>query len=246
MSATTADRNTSTKGTDLFNYPVSADAVIPMGVFVGGSATGYAEDATDDSVVILGIAQERVVNTGGANGDLDITVRRGRAFMANSTTAPVTQAHVGQVVHAEDNQTVSRPGTSGPVAGVVESASADGVWIDLDAVAAAGPGLSIVVANSTVPDGVAVVTIQSAVKARQVINVWFAATGFAAPADLGTLTATTGVLLAEHTDDALAAVVTDASGLAVLALDTTVNGNVHGHAERNGIVVAASAAITGN
>lgn len=246
MSATTTDRNTATKTGDLFSYPVAADEVIPLGVLVGGSASGYAEDATADSAVILGISQERVVNTGGANGDLDITTRRGRAFLENSTTNPVTQAHIGQIVHAEDNQTVSAPGTAGPAVGTVESASADGVWVDLDAVVVAGAGLSVAVANAAVPDGNATVTIQSAVKARQVINVWFAAAAYAAPADLGTLTATTGALLAEHTDDALASVVTDATGLAVLNLDTTADGTVHAHAERNGIAATGNAAITGN
>ena len=246
MSATTADRNTSTKDTNLFAFPVEADAVIPKGALVGGSSTGYAEDATSASPVILGVAEERVVNTGGSNGDLDITVRRGRVFLENSTSAPVTQAHVGQVVHAEDNQTVSRPGTSGPAVGVVESASADGVWVDLDPVTPDNAGLSVLVANVGTPNGNAIVTIQSAVKARQVLRVWFAATAYAVPADLGTLTATTGALLKEDTDDALATVLTDATGLAVLQLDLTTDGTVHAHAERNGITATASAAITGN
>lgn len=246
MSATTADRNTSTKDTELYSFPVEADAVIPKGVLVGGSSTGYAEDATSASPVILGVAEERVDNTDGSNGDLDITVRRGRVFLENSTTAPVTQAHVGQVVHAQDNQTVSAPGTSGPAVGVVESASADGVWVNLSPVVTDGAGLSVVVANAGSPDGDAYVTIQSAIKARQVLLVWFAATAYAAPADLGTLTATTGTILKEDTDDALATVLTDATGLAVLNLDLATDGTVHAHVTRNGITVTDSEAITGN
>lgn len=246
MSATTADRNTSTKDTNLFSFPVEADAVIPKGALVGGNSSGYAEDASSASLVILGVAEERVVNTGGANGDLDITVRRGRVFLENSTTSPVTQAHVGQVVHAQDNQTVSAPGTSGPAVGVVESASSSGVWVDLDPVTPDNAGLSVVVANATVPNGTATITIQSVIKARQVLRVWFAATAYAAPADLGTLTASTGTLLKEDTDDALATVLTDATGLAVLALDLATDGTVHAHAERNGITVTDSEAITGN
>ena len=246
MSATTADRNTATKSTDLFSFPVEADAVIPLGVLVGGSSTGYAEDASSASLVILGISQERVVNTGGANAALDITVRRGRCFLANSSASPVTQAHIGQVVHAEDNQTVSAPGTSGPAVGVVESATSDGVWVDLNPVSPDNAGLSIVVVNAGTPDGDAYVTIQSAIKARQVLLVWFAATAYAAPADLGTLTATTGTLLKEDTDDALATVLTDATGLAVLNLDLAADGTVHAHATRNGITVTDSEAITGN
>jgi hypothetical protein len=114
-------------------------------------------------------------------------------------------------------------------------------------------GCTVAVANTAVtPDGVAVITLQlvdakgAALAARGRINVWFAATAHAAPADLGTLTATTGVLLKEVTDDALALVATDATGLAVLALDTTIDGTVHAMAEVAGLVVTDSEAITGN
>lgn len=245
-SMTTQDRNTATKGGDLYSFPVAATEVIPLGTLVGGNASGYAEDASAASLVILGLAQERVDNGAGANGDADVTVRRCRVFLANSSTAPVTQAHVGQVAHAEDNETVAAPGSAGPAAGVIESVDTNGVWINLDRVAAVGPGLSIAVANSAVPDGNAAITIQSTERARQIVHVWFAATAYAAPADLGTLTATTGELLKEHTDDAFAAVLTDATGLAVLALDTTSDGDVHAHAEVGGRVVTASEAITGN
>lgn len=121
-----------------------------------------------------------------------------------------------------------------------------------DAVADKIVTCSVAVANTGTPDGVAHVTLQAkdaqgnSLAASVVLRVWFAATALAAPADLGTLTAATGTLLKEDTDDALATVLTDAAGLAVLALDLATDGTVHAMAEVQGVVVTSSAAITGN
>lgn len=120
---------------------------------------------------------------------------------------------------------------------------------------ARGAGLAsvaVTVANAGVPNGNAAITLQAKdpsgrnLAGRCLLRVWLAASANVAPADLGTLTATTGVLLKEDTDDALATVLTDATGLAVLALDTISNGDVHAHAAIVGLVGTGNAAITGN
>jgi hypothetical protein len=111
---------------------------------------------------------------------------------------------------------------------------------------------SVAVANAGTPNGNALVTIQAKdglgnnLAARCLVRVFFAATAYGAPADLGTLTATTGTILKEDTDDALATVLTDATGLAVLQLDTASDGTVHAMACVAGIFATSSAAITGN
>lgn len=121
-----------------------------------------------------------------------------------------------------------------------------------NAVADIIPVPSVAIANTGTPDGVAHVTFQlkdaqgNSLAARALVRFWFAATAYAEPADLGTLTASTGAILKEVTDDAFAEVVTDANGAAVLALDTAQDGTVHVMAEVGGLCATASAAITGN
>lgn len=130
MAAATADRNTQRREGDLFSYPVAADAVIPAGVIVGLNAGGFAGSAVEASVGVLGRSEEAVNNTGGANGAINIEVRKGRFLFENDTVAPVTQAHVGQQAALLDNQTVAAPGGDGPNAGRIEAVSAGGVWVD--------------------------------------------------------------------------------------------------------------------
>jgi hypothetical protein len=251
MSAATTDRSLLRKIVRTLSVAVAATTKIPLGVFAARNAAGYAVNAADAAGLrVLGYTLGMADNTAGANGDINVEIEVGSAILVeNDETNPVTIAHVGERCYIVDNQTVSSsPGTHGVVAGIVESVTSGGVYVVPDPFVTAQdvPGLSIDVANAGTPNGNAVVTLQSAVKAPQVINVWFAATALAAPADLGALTATTGALLKEHTDDALAAVVTNADGLAVLQLDTATDGTVHAMAERNGLVVTDSAAITGN
>lgn len=250
MSATTADRNTAKKLTDDIVLPVAAATKLVAGAMGARNASGLAVHASDAAGLrVLGRIEAEADNSAGAASDISAVIRPGIYLWENDATVPVTAASVGERCYVLDNQTVSgSPGTHGVVAGVVTEVSSAGVWVDsrLTGAADEGAGLSVVVANAGSPNGTATITIQSAKKARQVINVWFAATSMAAPADLGTLTASTGTLLKEHTDDALAAVVTDANGLAVLALDLSVDGTVHCMAERNGLVATDSEAITGN
>jgi hypothetical protein len=250
MAASTTDRNTSKKSTDQIVLDVAAATKIPAGVMAARNAAGDAVNASDAAGLrVLGRCEAEADNTTGAAGDIEAEIFPGIFCWDNDGTNPVTDAHVGEVCYVKDNVTVqSAPGTYGVVAGIVTMVDDAGVWVDsrLAGGAADPAGLSVVVANAGTPNGNALVTIQSAIKAYQVLRVWFAATAYAVPADLGTLTATTGALLKEDTDDALATVLTDANGLAVLQLDTTSNGTVHAHAERNGIVATDSEAITGN
>lgn len=250
MSATTTDRNTSKRATDDINLGVAAATKLLAGAMGARNASGVAVHASDAAGLrVLGRIAAEADNTNGAASDIDVVIEPGIHLWENDETAPVTAASIGEVCYVKDNQTVQiSPGTYGVVAGIVKGVTSAGVWVDsrFNGIAEDPAGLSVVVANAGTPDGDAYVTIQSAVKARQVLLVWFAATAHAAPADLGTLTATTGTILKEDTDDALATVLTDANGLAVLNLDLAVDGTVHAMVERNGRVVTDSEAITGN
>jgi hypothetical protein len=251
MSATTVDRNTPKKATDHIVLDVAASTKIPAGAMAARNSSGDAVNAADATGLrVLGRCEKEADNSAGSAGDIEAEILPGIFLWENDESNPVTDAHVGSICYVKDNQTVqSAAGTYGIVAGVVTQVDSGGVWVDSRLTRSAlseSAGLTVTVANAETPDGDAYVTIQSVIAARQVLRVWFAATAMAAPADLGTLTATTGAILKEDTDDALATVVTDANGLAVLNLDLAVDGTVHCMVERNGLVATDSEAITGN
>lgn len=251
MSATTVDRNTSARAFEDTALGVAAATKLVAGAMGARNASGLAVHASDAAgLIVLGRISAEYDNSAGSAGDLEAVIVPGIYLWENDSGTAITAASIGAPCYVLDNQTVSGdPGDHGVIAGIVRGVTSAGVWVDSrfnGLLAAPVAGLTVTVENAATPDGDAYVTIQSSVKARQVLNVWFAATAYAAPSDLGTLTATTGTLLEEHTDDALAAVVTDANGLAVLNLDLASDGTVHAMVERNGLTATASAAITGN
>ncbi|WP_395735230.1 hypothetical protein, partial [Prosthecobacter sp.] len=123
-----------------------------------------------------------------------------------------------------------------------------------DAVADKIASTTVAVANTGTPDGVAHVTGQvqdaqgNSLAGRFIITLWLATSGaWAAPADLGTLTAkTNSLLLKEDTDDAFARILTHSDGSWGADLDTVTDGTIHAHAVVSGLAVTANAAITGN
>lgn len=134
MTATTTDRNTPYRDTDLLGVPVAANAVIPAGVIVAANATGYATNgATATTLTALGRSEEAVDNTGGADGARTVVVRCKKAFkFANLAGDLVTQASLGKACYIADNQTVAATNGTNTrsVAGTVRGVEADGVWVE--------------------------------------------------------------------------------------------------------------------
>lgn len=135
MTATAANRLTDEKGDSPLartfpRLPVAAATHIYQGTMVAVNLSGYLVDASaDPSLRVLGRAEEEVDNSAGSAGDLDCKVRRGIFGWTNSaTTLAVSDAHVGRICYAVDNQTVSlrNPTGSYPVAGRVYDVDADG------------------------------------------------------------------------------------------------------------------------
>lgn len=126
-----ADRNTPYKDGELVSFLVATGTTIEAGKMVSVNSSGYAIPAADTaSTIVVGVAQETVVNAG-ANGAAGVTVRRGKAFkMANGTTA-VTQAGVGGNVVVQDAATVTTAAaaTNDIVAGKCLGVESDGVWV---------------------------------------------------------------------------------------------------------------------
>ena len=135
MTATTTDRHTPYRDADLLAVPVAANAVIPAGVIVAASATGYATNGTTaTTLTALGRSEEAVDNTGGADGAKTIVVRRNKAFKyANLAGDPVSQASLGKACYIADNQTVAATNGTNTrsVAGIVRGVESDGVWVEI-------------------------------------------------------------------------------------------------------------------
>ena len=100
----TADRNTSSKETPLLSYPVGVD-ILYKGALVCVNASGYLMAAADTAGYsrVVGVADEKVDNSGGSAGDLNCRVRSGRAFQFGATS--ITQAMLGQTMYVVDDQT---------------------------------------------------------------------------------------------------------------------------------------------
>ncbi|WP_126456724.1 hypothetical protein [Sulfuriflexus mobilis] len=130
----TSDRNTPHKGTEILAVAVAAAAVIHAGAIVVANATGFAAQGTTAlNLTYLGRAEEAVDNTAGADGDVSIQVRRGKAFQWNNSGAdPITQAELGKVCYIVDDETVAKTNGVGTrsACGVVVGIDADGVWVE--------------------------------------------------------------------------------------------------------------------
>ncbi len=131
--ALTADRNTAFKDGELLVRGVAASTTVYAGSMVARNASGYMVPAADAAgLVVLGMAEEQVVNAG-ADGAETVQVRRKKAFQfANSAANPVTIAHIGTDIYVEDDETVaSAGGTNSIVAGKCLDVDSGGVWVEI-------------------------------------------------------------------------------------------------------------------
>ena len=117
----------------LLKLPVKGSTRIWAGAMVAID-DGYAIPATDDTGLrIAGRAEATVDNRSGSDGDKVITVRRGAFKWNNSDEGDeITQADVGKVCYAVDDQTVGLTDDSGArsPAGTILQIEADGVFVE--------------------------------------------------------------------------------------------------------------------
>ncbi|MCF6267627.1 MAG: hypothetical protein L3J57_13940 [Desulfuromusa sp.] len=131
-----SERNTHFKAGLLIGFLVAASTLIEAGKMVAVNAAGYLVEATDvAAIIVVGIANQTIDNSTGANGDLTCLVKRGELYkLRNSGTAAVTQVSVGSNVYVEDDETVAI--VSGPtndiVAGKCLGVESDGVWVAIN------------------------------------------------------------------------------------------------------------------
>lgn len=131
--ALSKDRLTPRKAGDLISVPVAANAVIFAGGLTVANATGFAAPGSvATTLTYLGRAEESVDNTGGANGDKTVTVRRREAFYWKNHGADlVTQASLGKACYIVDDETVAATNGTNTrsAAGIVVGVDSGGVWV---------------------------------------------------------------------------------------------------------------------
>ncbi len=113
MAALTADRNTAERVLGLEYYPLADNVLIYKGSLVCIDASGYVHPAADTAgLTFVGFAETHVDNTvvGHAAGLKSIQVRSDRSALMNGSS--LTQASVGQVVYALDDNTVGLAASS--------------------------------------------------------------------------------------------------------------------------------------
>ncbi len=140
MTALAADKKLEyTEGVEV-PVPVDDGDKIYAGAFVCVNAAGYAVPGSDTAGLIFqGVAMEQKDNTLGADGALDVTVRRRGLVKAIMGTA-ITQANIGDNVFLVDDQTVDLTAnvtnniSCGKIVGYIDTTHA---WIDIEAPAAA-------------------------------------------------------------------------------------------------------------
>ena len=99
-------------------YPVAAGAIIYRGALVG-LQNGYAVPMSATSgVICVGFALQQVNNSGGASGAASVTVQTGVSGW-NQLSTSITQANVGQVGFAADDNNIALTGTSN-IAGIIQ------------------------------------------------------------------------------------------------------------------------------
>lgn len=134
MAALTEDRNTKRRTGDIRNLPAAAAVLLYAGALIARDANGRATPgAVATTLRGVGRCKDRVDNTGGAAGDLNVDVEVGVFQFANSAaTDEITAADIGIDCYIVDDQTVARTdgGATRSIAGKVFDVDAQGVWVD--------------------------------------------------------------------------------------------------------------------
>lgn len=132
MTALTEDRVTPRREGDIYTYPVKGATIIFGGSMVCLDANGLAVPASDTAALsnVVGIAQERVDNSAGADSAKTVDVLEGTFQITSSS---LTDADTGAAMYVTDDQTVTKTSTTNQVmAGVlVAKDGATKAWVDI-------------------------------------------------------------------------------------------------------------------
>lgn len=136
MTALAQDRNTPAASGDLREGAVGASQLIFAGALVMRNAAGFLiKGATATGSIGAGRAEERVDNSAGGNGALQLRFRPGAYRFANSAAGDlITIADIGKACWIVDDQTVARTSATNTRsrAGIVDMVDDQGVWVRFD------------------------------------------------------------------------------------------------------------------
>lgn len=130
--ALTKDRNTKYRNGEDFSDPVAANEKIFAGALVVLNAAGnVAAGSTATGLKARGVAQDYADNTGGADGEIHVPVRKGTFNFKNDGS--VTQADIGGTAYIVDDETVANSdgGATRSIAGEIQDLDDDGVWVKI-------------------------------------------------------------------------------------------------------------------
>ena len=132
MAALAKDRNTPYRDGLYISVPVKAGAKIYAGSLVVADG-GYAKPAAKAAdLVALGRAENLADNSSGANGDIQVQVRRGmfRWDTVKADAGKVTVAEIGKDVYIADDQSVDKRSAGSSKAGKCLGVDSEGVWVE--------------------------------------------------------------------------------------------------------------------
>lgn len=133
MAALTADRNTPARSASVREPPVKAATKIYAGAMTAIDASGWAVPVTASATLkIIGRAEGRADNSGGANGDLSVRVGSGTYRFGNSSAGDlIARKDIGSPCYGVDDQTVALTSASSTrsVAGTIFDVDDQGVWV---------------------------------------------------------------------------------------------------------------------
>ncbi len=112
------------------DYPVAAATTILQGSIIVMSATGFAIAGADTAGLseAVGVAEQNIDNSGGADGDKSVRVAKGVfKFTVGGT---LVQADVGRDGFIEDDDTVDDVTVNSIACGKIRELDTDGVWVE--------------------------------------------------------------------------------------------------------------------
>lgn len=135
MTAITTERDTQRRDGKQAAFGVLAATKVLSGTIAVVTAAGFAQGGiTSTTVKAVGVFDETVDNTAGANGDVKARTRKDGWFrFANSAAGDlITIADINTDCYIVDNQTVAKTNGTNTrsVAGKVRDVEAAGVWIE--------------------------------------------------------------------------------------------------------------------
>jgi hypothetical protein len=134
MTALTKDRNTPVRDGDIVVHPVLAATTIYGGSLVALDASSWAKPgAVATTLKAAGRAEGLADNSAGANGAINVHVRRGTFKFANYGSDAIARSHIGGTAYIVDDQTVAATNGSSTrsAAGKIIDLESDGVWVEI-------------------------------------------------------------------------------------------------------------------